>query len=66
MPRKIDHKRVTFNASFGIGPDQLAKEINALPLTARVLAIDTTSRPGAYHAYLDITYYTQPEKADNA
>lgn len=66
MPRKIDHKRVSFNAAFGISPDQLAKEINALPLTARVLTIDTTSNPGAYHAHVDITYYTQPERADNA
>lgn len=40
MPRKIDHKRISFNASFGISPEQLAKEINALPLTARVLTID--------------------------
>lgn len=66
MPRKIDTKRVNFNASFGISPDQLAREINALPLTARVLTIDTTSSPGAYHAHVDITYYTQPGRADNA
>lgn len=24
MPRKIDHKRVSFNAAFGISPAQLA------------------------------------------
>lgn len=66
MPRKIDTKRVNFNASFGISPGQLAREINALPLTARVLTIDTTSSPGAYHAHVDITYYTQPGRADNA
>lgn len=66
MPRKIDHKQVRFNAAFDISPEQLAKEINSLPLTARILAIDTTSRPGIYTAYLDITYYTQPERADNA
>lgn len=62
MPRKIDSKRVSFNASFGISPDQLAKEITALPLTARVLTIDTVSRPGSYTTHVDITYYTQPEK----
>lgn len=64
MPRKIDHKRVSFNAAFGISPEQLTKEINSLPLTARVLTIDTVSRPGAYHAHVDITYYTQPPKKD--
>lgn len=64
MPRKIDHKRVSFNAAFGISPTQLAREINALPLTARILTIDTVSRPGAYHAHVDITYYTQPPKKD--
>lgn len=66
MPRKIETKRVSFNAAFGIDPARLAKEINALPLTARILTIDTTSSPGAYHAHVDITYYTQPGRADNA
>lgn len=67
MPRKIDHKRVSFNASFGISPDRLAKEINSLPLTARILAIGTVARPGLYTTRMDITYYTQPEpKAEDA
>lgn len=67
MPRKIDIKRVSFNASFGISPEQLAKEINSLPLTARVLAIDTVARPGLYTTHVDITYYTQPKpKAEDA
>lgn len=63
MPRKIDHKRVSFNAAFGISPEQLAEAINALPLTARILTIDTVQRgfstcvTGVY-----ITYYTQPER----
>lgn len=61
MPRKIDHKRVRFNASFGISPEQLAQEISALPLTARVLAIDTVTR--GYSECVDITYYTQPPAA---
>lgn len=60
MPRKIDHKRVRFNASFGINPEELAKEINALPLTARVLSIDTVTH--GYITWVDITYYTQPER----
>lgn len=64
MPRKIDHKRVSFNAAFGISPEQLAKEINALPLTARILTIDTVARPGLYTAHVGITYYTQPEKKE--
>ena len=64
MPRKIDHKRVSFNAVFGISPEQLAREINALPLTARILAVDTVARPGLYTAYVDITYYTQPPKKE--
>nr|DAP25600.1 MAG TPA: hypothetical protein [Caudoviricetes sp.] len=64
MPRKIDHKRVRFNASFGISPEQLAQEISALPLTARVLAIDTVTR--GYIAWADITYYTQPPKKEDA
>lgn len=63
MPRKIDHKRVSFNAAFGISPEQLTKEINALPLTARILAIDTVSRPGSYTTHVNITYYTQPERS---
>lgn len=60
MPRKIDHKRVSFNAAFGISPDQLAREINALPLTARILTIDALQR--GYSTCVDITYYTQPER----
>lgn len=62
MPRKIDHKRVSFNATFGISPAQLAKAINDLPLTARILTIDTVTRPGLYTTHVDITYYTQPER----
>lgn len=62
MPRKIDHKRVSFNAAFGISPEQLAKEINSLPLTARILTIGTVARPGLYTTHVDITYYTQPER----
>lgn len=62
MPRMIDHKRVSFNAAFGISPNQLAKEINSLPLTARVLTIDTALQ--GYQAVTDITYYTQPPKKD--
>lgn len=65
MPRKIDHKRISFNAAFGISPDQLAKEINSLPLTARILTIDAVQR--GYSACVDITYYTQPKlKAEDA
>lgn len=60
MPRKTGQKRVRFNASFGISPEQLAKEISALPLTARVLAIDTVTH--GYITWADITYYTQPER----
>lgn len=57
MPRKIDHKRVSFNAAFGISPAQLAREINSLPLTARILTIDAV--PRGYSTCVDITYYTQ-------
>ena len=65
MPRKIDHKRVSFNAAFGISPEQLTKEINSLPLTARVLTIDAVQR--GYSTCVDITYYTQPKrKAEDA
>ena len=64
MPRKIDHKRVSFNASFGISHDQLAREINALPLTARILTIDSISR--GYSECVDITYYTQPKPKKEA
>ena len=65
MPRNIGHKRVTFNASFGISPEQLAKEINALPLTAWILTIDAVQR--GYSTCVDITYYTQPKrKAEDA
>lgn len=60
MPRKIDHKRISFNASFDISPEQLTKEINSLPLTARILTIDAVSR--GYSTCVDVTYYTQPPK----
>lgn len=50
-----------------ISPDRLAKEISSLPLTARILTIDTVARPGLYTTHVDITYYTQPEpKAEDA
>lgn len=62
MPRKIDHKRISFNAAFGISPDQLAREINALPLTAWILTIDAVQR--GYSTCVDITYYTQPKPKD--
>lgn len=64
MPRKIDTKRISFNAAFGISPEQLTKEINSLPLKARVLTIDTVAHPGLYTAHVDITYYTQPPKKE--
>ncbi len=57
MPRLIGHVTVRFNASFGIDPEQLAKEINALPLTARILTIDAVQR--GYSTHVDITYYIQ-------
>lgn len=60
MPRKIDHKRISFNASFGISPAQLANAINSLPLTARILTIDSVAR--GYSECVDITYYTQPDR----
>lgn len=60
MPRKIDHKRVSFNAAFGISPTQLANAINSLPLSARVLTIDAVQR--GYSTCVDITYYTQPKR----
>lgn len=63
MPRKIDHKRIFFNAAFGISPEQLAREINALPLTARILTIDTVQRGfSTCVTGVDITYYTQPKR----
>lgn len=62
MPRKIDHKRVSFNAAVGISPAQLANAINSLPLTARVLTIDAVQR--GYSTCVDITYYTQPPKKE--
>lgn len=65
MHRNIDHKRISFNAAFGISPAQLANAINALPLTARILTIDAVSR--GYSVCVDITYYTQPKlKAEDA
>ena len=65
MPRKIDHKRVSFNAAFGISPAQLANAINSLPLTARILTIDAVQR--GYSSCVDITYYTHPKpKAEDA
>ena len=62
MPRKIDHKRISLNAAFGISPNQLANAINALPLTARILTIETALQ--GYVAVTDITYYTQPPEKD--
>lgn len=62
MPRKIEHTRVSFNAALGISPAQLAKAINALPLTARIITIDTITR--GYTMATDITYYTVPPKKD--
>lgn len=62
MPRKIETKRFSFNAAFGIDPGRLAKEINSLPLTARILTIDSISR--GYSTCVDITFYTQPERKD--
>mgnify|MGYP000936878378 CR=1 FL=1 len=64
MPRKIDNKRISFNAAFGISPARLAKELANLPLTARILTIDTVTRPGSYTTHVDITYYTQPPKKE--
>lgn len=65
MPRKINHKRISFNAAFGISPTQLAKAITSLPLTARILTIDAV--PRGYSTCVDITYYTQPKrKAEDA
>lgn len=63
MPRKIDHKRISFNTAFGIRPGQIAKEINALPLTARILTIDAVQHGCSTH--VDITYYTQPHDTKN-
>lgn len=60
MPRKIDHKRVSFNASFGASPEKLIKALADLPLTARILSIDTITR--GYSMATDIAYYTQPPK----
>lgn len=60
MPRKIDHKRISFNAAFGISPAQLTKAINSMPLTARILTIDAV--PRGYSTCVDITYYTQPKR----
>lgn len=60
MPRKIDHKRISFNASFGISPEKLANAINSLPLTARILTIDAV--PRGYSTCVGITYYTQPNR----
>lgn len=62
MPRNIGHQRVTFNASFGASPEKLANAINSLPLTARILTIETALQ--GYVAVTDITYYTQPPKKD--
>ena len=64
MPRKIDHKRVTFNASFGESPEKLIKALNSLPLTARILTIETALQ--GYVAITDITYYTQPPRKGDA
>lgn len=62
MPRNIGHKRVTFNASFGASPEKLIKALDSLPLTARILTIDTITR--GYTMATEITYYTQPPKKD--
>lgn len=62
MPRNIGHTRVTFNASFGASPEHLAQALYSLPLTARVLTVDTVTR--GYSMCVDITYYTQPPKKD--
>lgn len=63
MPRKIDHTRIFFNAAFGISPNQLAEELANLPLTARILTIDTVQRWfSTCVTGVDITYYTQPER----
>lgn len=62
MPRKIDHERIRFNAAFGISPEQLRKAINGLPLSARILSIDTALQ--GYQSVTDITYYTQPPRKD--
>lgn len=64
MSRKIEHKRVSFNAALGISPTQLANAINSLPLTARILTIDSISR--GYSECVDITYYTQPKPKKDA
>ena len=63
MPRNIGHKRVTFNAAFGASPGKLIKALNDLPLTARILTIETALQ--GYVAVTDITYYTQPPKKDD-
>ncbi len=62
MPRNIGHKRVSFNAAFGISPGKLAKALFDLPLTARILTIDAVQR--GYSTCVDITYYTQPKRKD--
>lgn len=62
MPRKIDHKRITFNASFGASLEKLIKALADLPLTARILTIDAV--PRGYSTCVDITYYTQPPKKE--
>ena len=64
MPRNISHARVSFNAAFGISPGKLAKALFDLPLTARILTIDTAAHPGLYTTHVDITYYTQPPEKD--
>lgn len=65
MPRNIGTARVTFNASFGASPEKLIKALTDLPLTARILTIDSISR--GYSTCVDITYYTQPKpKAEDA
>lgn len=62
MPRNIGTARVSFNAAFGISPGKLAKALFDLPLTARILTIDTAAHPGLYTTHVDITYYTQPPR----
>lgn len=63
MPRKIDHKRISFNTAFGIRPGQLAKEINALPLTARILTIDAVRADTARTSTSLTTLSPTPQKS---
>ena len=64
MRRNLGHMRITFNASFGASPEKLIKALTDLPLTARILTIETSLQ--GYVAITDITYYTQPPRKDEA